>query len=83
MKPEFSKEMLDDFEKRHGFKPFQPVPRHSGRYPWYDGKSWHQLDEETKRKEVSRLKEKGMSVWTIADRIGTTIEEIEGLLGEH
>ena len=39
--------------------------------------------EDTKKKEVSRLKEKGMNVWMMADRIGTTVEEIEGLLNEH
>lgn len=60
------------------------VPRHSGRYPWYNGKGWHQLDAGTKKKEVSRLKEKGMNVWMMADRIGTTVEEIEELLlDEH
>jgi len=59
------------------------TPRHSGRYPWHNGKGWHQLDEDTKKKEVSRLKEKGMTVWMMADRIGTTVEEIEGLLDEY
>ena len=83
MNLEFPKEILDDFEKRHGYKPFQSTPRHSGRYPWYDDKNWYQIDEETKRKEVLRLKERGMSVDKIAYRIGTTIEEIEGLLNEH
>lgn len=77
----FSTEVLENFEKCHGFLPFMPTPRHSGRYPWREI-SPEELPEEDMKKELKRLRDKGWTSEHIAERTGIDIYIVAKVLSE-
>ena len=78
----FSKEVLDNFEKKHGYPPFMHMPRHSGRYPWRTIEPEELPSEEVKR-ELKRLRDKGWHNEYIAKRTGIDIYIVAKVLGEE
>jgi hypothetical protein len=77
----YSEEMLDEFEKKHGYTPFQKVPRHSGRYPWRTIQP-EELPPEVVKQELERLRDKGRDNEYISKRTGIDIYIVAEVLKE-
>lgn len=77
----YSEEMLDKFEKKHGYTPFQHTPRHSGRYPWRTIQP-EELPPEVVKQELKRLRDKGWCNEHIAERTGIDIYIVAEVLKE-